>query len=103
MGPRTLQINLQRFNLKGVTKVTMSEVEDRRQRTREAYWDSVGPNVRPPSAAVLDAIEVATQVKITDETIEAFNGALTEDHLEGQEVKKGITAALTALGFEVIE
>ncbi len=69
----------------------MSEIEDRRQRAREAFWDKI-PGV---TARGLDsAIEVATQVVITRDIADAFT------HAESPSV--GIRAMFEAAGFEVV-
>lgn len=74
----------------------MSELEDRRQRAREAAYDA-----DPDSAtmyydrgSIQSAIEVATRVKLTPEIIEAaFTAGAT----------MRARAVLEAAGFEVIE
>lgn len=86
----------------------MSEIEDRRQRAREAFYDRMGAGDVIESRAIESSIEVATQVKITDEAIEAFGVAWHEADAQNALTKgyrraAGIKAALTALGFEVIE
>lgn len=81
----------------------MNKIEGRRQRAREAAYDvkEFTPYVKPGAEAVEAAIETATRVKITDETIEAFDVARTGCGNEG--IRMGLRAALEELGFEVEE
>ncbi len=82
----------------------MSEIEDRRQRAREAAYDAISraPEYYRPRAAIEAAIETATRVTITPEAVEAFdierNGSM-----DAGNIPAGLAAALTALGFEVVE
>lgn len=92
----------------------MSELEDRRQRAREAFWDRLAPpragDTMPSPGEVQTAlengIETATRVKVTDEVINEFayawHGA-PQDGPPGTRRRAGLTAALRALGFEVEE
>jgi hypothetical protein len=88
-----------------------SEIEDRRQRAREAAQDAHGDPrfYRLESGnAVEAAVEVATQVKITDEAIEAFGVGWHQADARDTLVKDarrraGLAAALAALGFEVVD
>jgi len=82
----------------------MSEIEDRRQRAREAAYDAVSraPEYYGTRAGVDAAIETATQVKITDEAIEAFD-VERNGSTDAGDIPAGLAAALAALGFEVIE
>lgn len=73
----------------------MDALTDRRQRAREAYYDEPEFSIRHLDAA----IEVATQVKITDDIVNAARRASTI----GFETPSGIKAAFRAAGFEVIE
>lgn len=79
-------------------------IADRRQRAREAGQDEFGGSyggVLPDAANAIDAaIEVATQVKITDDIVKAAwdSGATS---FRGR--KKIIEAAFRAAGFEVVE
>lgn len=74
----------------------MSEIEARRQRAREAFYDTVAirddGDVRPPIEA---AIGAATRVKITAEIVAAVHrpGLLTDED--------ALRAAFEAAGFEV--
>lgn len=79
----------------------MSEVEDRRQRAFEVAEDMILSGDRP-SAAVQEAIETATQVKITPEAIEAFD-VERNGSTDAGNIPAGLAAALTALGLEVVE
>ena len=79
--------------------MSTSEIEDRRQRAREAYWDSISDRAE----RMLDtAVEVATQVRLTNDIIEAAQNAfpILRDVDEGAVM---LRAAFTAAGFEVIE
>lgn len=80
----------------------MSEIDDRRSKAREAgldatcgMWDGEDFN-----NGVERAVEVATQVKITDEVIEEFR-----EHalIPRAVVESALRHTLAALGFEVIE
>jgi hypothetical protein len=84
-----------------------SGIEDRRQRAREAFYDTPGC-VADPDSALTPAIEVATQVKITDEAIEAAwmaqpVAAREMAEMDLDDMREVVTAALTALGFEVVD
>lgn len=90
----------------------MSEIEDRRQRAREAFFDGSCAHVDADCIGGLaDAIEAATRVRITDDvlisSVEIANQVLAtrleDDGTFGDlsEVRPVIAAALTALGFEV--
>lgn len=74
----------------------MNEIDDRRQRAREAYADH--PH---EEGDVEDAIEVATQIKLTPEMVGAVHeeipGALYGD------VVDTIRRFCAVAGFEVIE
>lgn len=76
----------------------MSEIDDRRQRAREAYHDM--SDVVDEGAGLESAIEVATQVKITEEAIEEFRKYAL---IPRAVVENALRHTLTALGFEVIE
>lgn len=81
----------------------MSEIDDRRQRAFEAYADH--PH---EEGGIETAIEVATQVKITDEAIEAAWDAQPVAAREAGEIdlddmRQVIAVALAALGFEVVD
>lgn len=73
-------------------------IADRRQRAREHAWDHYLPAVPGVAAGVEAAIEVATQVKITNDIVLAAKPVvpwLTEKDL--------LTRAFRAAGFEVVE
>lgn len=81
-------------------------IADRRQRALETYHDeylicSGGTGTSRAEAA----IEVATQVKITDDIVKEFNRAWTFAHLGDMLDRRraGIKAAFRAAGFEVVE
>lgn len=88
----------------------MSEIDDRRQRAREAAWDEIGDahTMQHHRDAIESGVIVATQVKITNEAIEAFGHAWraadpSPTRETGARRRAGLTAALTALGLDVIE
>lgn len=78
-----------------------AEIADRRQRAREAFWDGTCTHIRDSECRVgIDAaIEVATQVKLTPEIIEAAGAA--DVNSDGPELIARLV--LKAAGFEVIE
>jgi len=70
----------------------MDPIADRRQRAREAYYDEPEFSIRHLDAA----IEVATQVKITDDIWKSVG-------LPELAARAVCEAAFRAAGFEVIE
>jgi hypothetical protein len=79
------------------------ELDDRRQRAREAYWDDMrGLSMR--TSGIENAIEVATRVQVTKEIVNAgqlasgYGGDIARDTYRAI-----ITAAFRAAGFEVVE
>lgn len=77
---------------------------ERRQATREAYWDSFGG---PPTAAntmsgaaLEAAIETATRVRVDDDIVAAFKQYGHPLPLEPN-IIPALTAAFRAAGFEV--
>lgn len=85
----------------------MSEIDDRRQQALAAAYDIDDESVWGgyPHASLTTAIEVATQVKITDDIVKEFNRAWTFAHLGDMLDRRraGIKAAFRAAGFEVVE
>jgi hypothetical protein len=87
----------------------MSAVDDRRQRAREAFWDNGNEDPATLPAAVEAAVETATRVQITPEVIRDFGeawharGESRVPCAPGDRRRAGLTAALRALGFEVVE
>lgn len=79
----------------------MNAIESRRQRAFDAAEEQIMSGERP-SVAVLEAIEIATQVKITSEAIEAFDTERNGSTDAGN-IRAGLGAALTALGLEVVD
>lgn len=73
----------------------MSEIDDRRQRAREAFYDEAVLAEGDDGHAIEGAIEVATQVRITREAIEASG-------LPRLTALAVLQAGLQKLGFEVI-
>jgi hypothetical protein len=81
--------------------VEIDPIADRRQRAREAAADEC-PSPYVVRDAIHDieaAIEVATQVKITDDIIDAYYN----DFPASASAKERATALLRAAGFEVVE
>lgn len=81
-----------------------NEIEDRRQRAREAgqdCWSTL------PERRMDVAIETATQVQITREATDAFRCAdvheIKDPDFMHLRIERRLAAALTALGFEVVE
>jgi len=76
-------------------------IRDRRQRAREALWDGVPARAVPllPVGAVEDAVQVATQVKITHDVIMAF----MQEPGSPDDIAAPLAAAFRAAGIEVIE
>jgi transketolase len=76
-----------------------SPLDDRRQRAREAGWDATaGWSQESTAAAIEAAIETATRVQVTPEAVRAFESEACLDEID---TRRGLTAALTELGFEV--
>lgn len=74
----------------------MSELEDRRQRAREAAWDKARPDDHTEIPDVDEAIEVATRVKITREMVQVLANGGASDVQDLRDI-------FAAAGFEVIE
>lgn len=86
--------------------MSRTEIEDRRQRAREAFHDD--EDFRIETARLQDALKVATQVKITPEVIHdatqaARRWSTSSDMDPNGGRRAGIVAALGALGFEIVE
>jgi hypothetical protein len=66
-----------------------------------------GPDIGIIHSATAEVIEIATTVKLTQDAINAFNNAdftgTGNADWENEHVKIGLTAALKALGFEVVQ
>lgn len=77
----------------------MSELADRRQRAREAFWDTSGGLMSGARDGVEECIETATRVRITPEIEQAARGAFEDRY--GGSVRPIIEAAFEAAGFEV--
>lgn len=75
-------------------------VEDRHQRAREAFYDLQRP-YRSQAACLADTLEVATQVKITVEMIEAVAAAGQIPYV--YQAAQTIKAFCAAAGFEIVE
>lgn len=74
---------------------------NRRQRARETFFDAPALDMRQ---GFEDAIEVATQVKITDDIREAlFSTANGGEFASEKDIDEGLAAAFRAAGFEVVE
>lgn len=72
----------------------MSEIEERRQRAREAFYDVI--ETTHADSAIEAAIETATRVQITPELL------ATMDPATGNREAR-LRAAFRAAGFEVVE
>lgn len=86
-----------------------NELADRRQRAREAFYDSAG-DVNNPADPLEAAIETATRVQITPEIVATTRQVATEQMHDPQAPtdpaerwKVILTAAFRAAGFEVEE
>lgn len=83
--------------------MTVSAIEERRRKARDAGWDATcGWDAESVTAALDACSQAATQVRITDEMVEAFdierNGST-----DAGNIPAGLRAAFEAAGFEVIE
>ena len=78
----------------------MSALEERRQRAREAFWDTSAGTMTGAAEGLDEAIETATRVQITDGIIRIYHEAWAAN---GCSRKAGLRAALVALGFGVTE
>lgn len=84
------------------------EIEDRRQRAREAAADACarqGGLTQDEATAVEIAVEAATRVQITPEAVNAFfatSGEAVTRVPYNEACARGLAAALTVLGFEVV-
>lgn len=87
--------------LSGVPKAS-APVLDRRQRAREAGWDAtVGWSQESTAAAIEAAIETATRVRVTVESIRAMLREVDHIGVNNGGIGAGVAAALRELGFEV--
>lgn len=75
-------------------------IADRRQRAREAFYDTAGW-AADPNDALMEAIEVATQVKLTDDIVQRYGTGRFDP--EGHARRSVMREVLEAAGFEVIE
>lgn len=96
--------------------MTAAELDDRRRRAREAYWDRFGgPHLVAANSmsaqAIDEAIETATRVRITPEILAAYGAARRVPSQTSRAIggtpharrKAGLIAAFRAAGFEVEE
>jgi hypothetical protein len=80
----------------------VSALNDRRQRSREAFWDTSGGLMSGARDGVEEAIETATRVRIDEEMIAAAaEFAAAPGSAKG--VYRMLAAAFRAAGFEVEE
>lgn len=85
----------------------MSEIDERRQRAREAAYDAWQAHEDSPTgplvAAIEAAIEVCTQVRLTDEVLYAAAGAVAAP-MPAAKARYAIAvrAAFTEAGYEAI-
>lgn len=75
----------------------MSEIDDRRQRAREAAYDAMAIGDSVEARAIEAAIETATRVKITREMIQILQILANGGASDVQDLRDIFTAA----GFEV--
>lgn len=82
----------------------------RQQQARQAMLDGLSDtgadhdDATVISNAARDAVEVATTVKITQDALDAlFSTANGGEFATREDVVAGLTAALEALGFEVVQ
>lgn len=86
-----------------------NEIEDRRQRAREAFADSChvpygnADTIDEVHASIESAIETATRVQVTREVMETARVAGDFDLNSLNQIHEALTAALIALGLEVVE
>lgn len=83
----------------------MKEIEDRRQRAREAAYDAWQAHEDSPTgpltAAIEAAIEVCTQVQLTTEVLYAAAGAAPMPAARAW-YHVSVRAAFTEAGYEVV-
>ncbi|MFA9273069.1 MAG: hypothetical protein ACEQSX_20480 [Baekduiaceae bacterium] len=80
----------------------MSEIDDRHQRAREAYFDTAHDlEDRTMGRDLQAAIEAATRVQITPEIQEAIT--LVEDAFGREQYRAAIARIFEVAGFEVEE
>lgn len=79
--------------------MSSQEIEDRRQRAREAFYDTAYPF--GSGRDMQSALETATQVKITTEMIQSVAVAGQIPYL--YQAEKIIKAFCAAAGFEVVQ
>jgi len=82
----------------------MSELEDRRQRAREAGLDGIADPTKysmTVAKAVNAAIETATRVRITPEMIDVATQKPGAGRGPTMTMRERLERALTAAGFEV--
>lgn len=79
----------------------MSEIEDRRQRAREAYWNETCAHLAGSDCmtGIEEAIDTATCVQLTPEIMRAAE----RKNVHGAVSIEAVRAALEAAGFEVVE
>ena len=86
------------FRAAGFEVETVSAVEERRQRAREAFWDA--SHATPNVGTALDrGITAATRVKVTQEVVRA--ALVARDDNRWGNMAKAVEAAFRAAGFEV--
>lgn len=78
-----------------------SPLADRRQRAREAFWDTSGHTMTGARDGIEEAVETATRVQLSADVMSAARGAFEDRY--GGHVGPIIKAAFEAAGFEVVE
>lgn len=75
-------------------KAAALQIEERRQRASEAFWDGIGLS---QAARLQDATETATRVRVTHEVL----AVMIDVERATMSRRRALEAALGALGFEV--
>jgi hypothetical protein len=75
-------------------KAAIEEIEERRQRAREAFHDASGLS---QEARLQDAMETATRTRVTHEVL----AVMIDVERSTMSRRRALEAALGALGFEV--
>jgi hypothetical protein len=77
----------------------VSELEDRRQRAREAFYDM--QEVSDSDAALEQAIETATRVKVDNALVQAYRPGIEPGSVMWHRVRNRLYRVFEAAGFEV--
>lgn len=79
----------------------MTPLEERRQRSMEAWRDGQADPYDASYTAVEEAIETATRVQITPEAWDALYQTYDQHDPHSKALEAAFTAAVRVLGFEV--